>query len=459
MAPSHEPTKPQAPMNSPEGSAPASPTPPLWALRAAALALEAVVLTPILLLALIGASTRLEQWVLGLFDAHSPYQQLALICAVPVLALVAAAVFAASWRLQSRSWPRIAVGYAALGAILAYLAHDDPTFRHPMAMEDISPVFPGEEAGYAVLMRYGKEHPLGLKFEAPAFKAAYSSFDPASPALWRETITSRRAEFEEHWDRLATERAWWSELNGLGRIGDLMPAKWDGEILSFKVIRAVSQHAIAIAGLQAIDGQGDQAVDTLLPILGVGRKLQPYSRTLVREMIGIVVEKLAIETATFILDTTPVSPEARARLVAALKEGDPEAGARHLLATEYAVQFGWMTREPAGNLLSEISNGGRKAWWVSLLNFLSPCLYLPRATFNSVGDLYADSIDMVANRKLDQMGPRLDRFDREAWAPGLKNPLGRYLALISIPAYSKVAENYWLTQDLRAALLKRLGAR
>jgi hypothetical protein len=293
--------------------------------------------------------------------------------------------------------------------IAIYLAHDDPTFRHSVTIDEISPVFPGAEASYAVLMRYGKERPLAQHFKVPVFKGQSPFFFGADkPEERRKSLTAVRPVIEAHWVALTAERAWWGELAAFDRIGDLMPARFDAEIMSFTVVRAVSQHGVAVASIQAMDGYGDDAIDTLLPILGVGRKLQPYSRSLVRSMIGITIEKMSLNIADFILDTTPVSPAAKARLLAALKGGDPEAGARHLFATEYAVQFGSMSSERAGDLLPAPTTDFRNVHRLTRSgpNFLSPLIYNPHATFNPVGDLYADWQDLAAKREVDLLDAR-----------------------------------------------------
>jgi hypothetical protein len=431
---------------------------PLRALRVAALALLSVVVTPILLTFALGIDTRLISKVMNLFIDRNSIELVSLYSLVPLLVLASALVFLVLWKLLSRSWARIAAGAAAFALLFLILAHDEPTYLRPMTVEDISPVFPGEDASYNLLMRYGKQHPLGQSFKAPSFKNPYPrlALDPASE--WRDTIISHRGELEEHWAQLGKERAWWNELSQFDRIGDLIPARLDGEIPSFAIFRTLTQHSAAIASLQALDGHGDEAIDTLLPTLEVGRKLSPYSRTLVRMMIAVVIERMAIGTANFILDTTPVSPGARARLAAALKGGDPEAGARHLMSTEYAMNFGWMPQTRAGDIVAlGLSDGTNRRFLVWYLNTFSPLFYLPHATLNRMGVLYSDWGDLVAHRKLDQMQARWDAFDRELAGPSLKNPVGRYFATVAIPAYEKVARNYWIKEDARAALLERLA--
>jgi uncharacterized membrane protein len=440
------------------------PTPPVpfkhRALHTAALVIESLLATALLLLYLTTVLVSADAdkgggWFMG---GNEMYSLRALVLCMAVIA-APVLVFFACRKLQQRSWARLAVGYAFLTGVLVYLAHDEPTFRHPVTMEEISPVFPGAEASYAVLMRYGNHHPLGQSFKAPVFKGRWPFVDgPEKPEAWRKAITSVRPELEANWAGLTTEHAWWAELSAFDRIGDLMPARYDAEIMSFAVVRAISQHGVAIASLQAIDGHGDEAVDTLLPILGVARKLQPYSRSLVRSMISVVIEKMSLNTAAFILDTTPVSAAAKAKLAAALEGGDPERGARQLLATEYALQFGWMSHEKAGNLLSVVQNGsdGRHSWGTGILNLISPLAYNPHITFNQVGDLYADMSDLTAKRELDKFDARWKAYFDKASGVGIKNLFGRYLTMMMIPAYQKVAESYWKCQDLRASLLARV---
>jgi hypothetical protein len=430
-------------------------------LRFAALGLQAVLVTLLLLL-------------LGLAAWPTPvYNQLQVMFGIQygpppsvpswilffglglALILVALGVFLASWRLQVRSWWRIALGYVALGVVLAYLAHDEAAIRHPLTMEEISPVFPGAEASFNVLMRYGKAHPLAQNFKALGFKNPYPSLNPDAPGPWRETITARRAEFEAHWAELAPVRAWWAELNAFDRIGDLTPARVDAEIISFQVFRTMSQHGVAIASLQALDGRGDDAIDTLLPILQVGRKLQPYSRTLVRAMVGVVIERMSLKTAAFILDNSAVSPAARARLAAALQGGDPEAGARHLLSTEYALQLGAVGGKRLGELWAECGSRGMHPWLQRAFNAVSPFIYNPRATLNLDGDLYVDLQDLVGRRQLEQMDPRMKKFEQDV-RPTFKNLFGKLLVSTVVPTYSKVSQSYWTNQDMRAALLARV---
>ena len=425
---------------------------PQRGLRFAALLLQTILATPLLLLLILTALPAPE---FGFGSPPIPAWEAALVLGLgPVLLFVG--LLLASWRLQARSWLRIGLGYVALAAVLAYLAHDDPTVRHPLTLEELSPPFPGAEASYAVLMRYGKAQPLGRNFKAPNCPVAGELARPTALAQWRDALHAHRAELEANWAALAPVRAWWNELSAFDRIGDLTPARADADIPAFQPLRSVSQHGVAIARLQALDGRGDDAIETLLPILQVGRKLQANSRTLVRSMMAIVIERMSLQTANFILDNSTVTPAARARLAAALQGGDPEGGARHLLSTEYAFYSSAFGSKRVGDIWAEIGTGAVHPWRRRALNAVSPFLYNPRATVNLYGDVHADLQGLLARRQFAAMDARVQDFvESHTKRPSFKNVFGQLFAS-AVPAYSKIFQSYWETQDQRAALLARV---
>ena len=379
-----------------------------------------------------------------------------LVLVLILVGLVPTVVFGALSRLRRHSWWWVGGGYLTLAPVFAYLATDDPVVRRPLTMEEISPAFSGAENSFEVLMRYGKNHPLGQTFRAPDriwkhFKPG-EALDPGNPGQWLAFLTAHQADIEADWADLAPMRTWWAELNAFDRIGDLTPTRFDAEIITFAPLRTMSQHGCAMASLQALAGHGDEAIDTLLPILQVARKLQPSDRTLVRQMIAIVMERMSVQTAGFILDHTAISPAARARLVAALAvPGGGPAGARRLVATEYVFTLRASLVRPVGDLLDVNS-----PWLRRSLNVVGPFVYNPHATMNLYGEFVADLQELIGNRQFDQIAARTARFSTEDIRPHFKNFLGRALLGISTPVFGKVGESYWKTQDLRAGLLARL---
>lgn len=365
--------------------------------------------------------------------------------------------------IKPGAWQRLGFGYAGLAVVLVYLAIDDSRVRRPQTMEEFAPAVAGDEKSYVVLMRYGKNHPLGKDFRFKPSDRLYRGkgvFMPKDPA-WKTWLESNRAELETGWAQLDPVRNWWAELNTFDRIGDLTPTTMDAEIPAFGPIRSYAQHACAIASLQAIDGQGDAAVETLLPVLEVGYKLESTSRTLVRSMIAIVAQKMTLEAAEFVLNTTEVSPASRARLVAAIDIRRPgEAGARRLIGMEYTWAANLLFREKLGDILAAEFTGKQKfnEWPRQALNPLSPFVFNSRRTINLYGDLTAELSDLAARRELKELAQRTEEFCGSAGRAGFKNLGGSLVVAISVPAYSKVIESFWKTEDLRTALHTRLKA-
>ncbi len=428
---------------------------PTWVrpTRFLALLLLALVVTFLSTLALLSTFPTLHASIDYLMSSETDAKvpKLAGWFTVAFIVLVPTALLVAMWRFRLRSWWWVGGGWLVVMPVLVYLAVDEPTIRHPLTLEEISPAFSGAEKSYEVLMRYGKAHPLGKAFVEPP--SVWAGKSPREPAVWREAILANRAKLEARWIELAPLRAWWTEVNTFDRIADLTPPSISAELLAFQPVRAMSQQACAAAGLLALDGHGDAAIDTLLPIVQVGRKLQPSGRTLVRLMIGIVIERLALDTAHFVLDTTPVSPAARARLAAALTGGNDEAGARRLILSEYAMNLGGLLEMP---LSASLDLTTKHPWLGHLVDAIGPFVYNRRASFNTYGEFMFELQELIARREISKMSPREVEFFN-ASQPRFKNFLGSFMIRLAVPAYTKVTKSYWDTVDTRTKLAARLA--
>jgi hypothetical protein len=374
------------------------------------------------------------------------------------------AVIAATTLMMALRWlprtgcTRLVAAYGVLACMIAHLATDDATIHRPLSLEDFSPAFAGAEESYEVLMRYGKAHPLGQGFRfqrSSGLKKGEGGWMPKHPQ-WSAWLISNRIELERGWAELEPVRSWWAELNTFDRIGDLTPPRLDAEIMTFAPVRVLSQHACAIASLQALDGNGDAAIATLMPILEVSRKLEPSSRTLVRSMMARVAQKLALETAWFVLGAAEVSPVSRARLSRALVGGSGgEEGARRLVSMEYAwgnVILGpWRSQQVIlGN--EALAQVRRRLSSVELIVFNS------RRTLNLYGELTLELQGAAAARRAGEIDAVQEKFFQRQGRIRFKNCAGLLTLSRMTPAYKKIVENYWLTEDLRSALHQRLEA-
>ena len=443
---------------------PAHEAPGLRVLRVALAAGFAVALTFLLGLAVVGwsltARAALEPLLQGVgkdADASST----ALLFTAAFVLLTPTALLVILLRQRRFAWPVFVIGGAGTIAVLIWLAWDDPTVRRPLTYEELVPPFDGAERSFAVLMQYSKQHPSP---EAAAFFAEKRLSPWSGPGAidggkWHEYITANRAALEADWEILAPQRRWWAELNASERIGDLTPPRFDADIINFQVWRTLSQHSCAIASLQALDGQGDAAIATLLPALQLGRKLQSTSRTLVRSMIGIIIEKMMLQTVAFVLDHTAISPASRAALAAELRIGNGSAGARHLILTEIPMMAAALARETPSVLFGTMAPGNSSPPTRGLLNALGPFLCNIRATVNLYADHMYELAALAETRQLDRLDAWSNGFIADAYRQrSFKNLGGRWLVLRASPAYTKVLQSYWTTQDLRVTVLARVTA-
>ena len=410
-------------------------------------------------LAVIGCLPVVNESFQQLFSWGRKVPKGAISLTVLLVILVPLIILAVAERRRWLSWPMLAASWLVVLPVLGWLAWDEPAIRQPITIEEFSPAFPGAEQSYAVLMQYSKQTPSE---EAKTFAATKLSSpilaNPDNLDKWLESVTKNRAAIEADWVILAPQRRWLGELAAFDRLGDLTPQDFSANITTFTVWRTLSKHTCAMATLLALDGRGDEAIALLVPQLEVSRKLQLSSRTLVRTMIAVVVERVTLQTAALVLDRTPVSVASRARLAAALAHENGPALARRLLLIEYAVFAPLSNRMKLGDYMAG-TWGNEKTLLRQPLNFLSALFFNPIATTNLHGDHVRELAELAATRDLGKFNVRSQDFsDILLRQPGMKNVGGRLLLSVAVPAYSKILESHWKTADLRVELRARLAA-
>ncbi len=363
-------------------------------------------------------------------------------------------------RLNFTSWNRLVLCAAALVPAYAYLALDDATIERPLPMTQLSPVVPRAAESFAVYLRYGSNHPLGKNYTSNQSsykiwtKAAFlEEKDPAQYSAW---LRENRAELESEWEALAPVRAWWDELNSFEVIGDLSSADPYQELVRFTPVRELVMHATAIAGLRALDGQGDQAFAILLPIIQVSHKLQPCSRRLIRTLVSRLSERYAMDTARFVLSRTKVSALMQARFRAALEtEWSPEDGAQRIFDVEYAHWLETVTTIPIGTRLLHNQAGGRSCF-EEPLNLLSPFVFNIRHSANVYGHLSAELAGYARRRELGEIAPAM-RAVASSQEARIKNRMGFMLVASDGTSMARIVDSYWKVEDDRRLLIGRLS--
>lgn len=381
---------------------------PLWqrSLRSLILLGLCLALTVITAIAVIGCLPFVTESFKQLFSWGRKVPKEVISLTVLFVILVPLIVLAVAERKRWLSWPVLAVSWLVVLPVLGWLAWDEPAIRQPITIEEFSPAFPGAELSYAVLMQYSKQTPSE---EAKAFAATKLSApvlaNPDDSARWLESVTKNRAAIEADWATLVPQRRWLGELAAFERIGDLTPSDYGANIMNFQVWRTLSKHTCAVAMLWALDGRGDEAIALLVPQLEVSRKLQLSSRTLVRTMIAVVVERVTLQTAALVLDQKPVSAASHARLTAALANENGPDLAHRMLLIEYFRFAPYVNSMNLGDHLAG-TWGNEKTMLRRPLNFLSALFFNPIATTNIYGDHLRELAKLAAASDLGN----LERF-------------------------------------------------
>src|SRR5690606_8996580 len=210
-------------------------------------------------------------------------------------------------------------------------------------------------------------------------------------------------------------------------IGDPIP--------SFRDLRAPARYMTWQARALALEGRGDEALAEVATLLAVSQKLTPESRTLVRGMIAVVMQKMALQTADFVLTTTETSTESRTHLLAVVTaRQNPADAARLLVWSDYPIS--------ANGLLSmgaQMDANSLEGQWP----YAHRVFFNPRATANLLGDYFNTLSHHASARNFDAMKMQENvAYDRaRAWR--LKNLSGHLFLAMAAPAFSKITESHW----------------
>ncbi len=409
-------------------------------------------------LAVLGVLPAAKQAVMQFYSAWGKVPvpaRISFAVALTTLALAPTALLIWAGRRGRLTGRVLGVSWAVMTPVLVWLAWDDAEVRHAVSAEEFAAPAADAPESFAHLMRYTKH---SADPEAVAFAKANLAPIPHSPAKraeWTAYLQAHRAEIEAGWEKLAPQRRWLAGFERYERIGDLTPPDFAAPIPEFRVWRTMSQYVAAQASLLALDGRRDEAIEVLAPLLAAGRKLQPTARTLVRVMIGNVVERQGLETAAFILDQGPISPAARARLAAAVGQVNGAALAHRLVLIEYATFGSYLAKLKLGDQVHELRRWPR--WVCAPLNFFSGLFVNPNATANFHGEHVFALADLARRRDLAGLTAR-ERAGSDALVRnfGMKNLLGRVFIVTALPSYHRLVESFWKTTDLRDAVRQRI---
>jgi len=360
-----------------------------------------------------------------------------------------------TWRILGAS------SALAIGTFI-YLVMDDAEVILPATLDELAPARPGDGESNQVVLRYaGKKPQEVLKLDDKIYYNSRWTTDLNGKESDAAILTQHRDEIETAWTQVAELHQWFTELSAFPRIGDLTQGAADA-IPPFAVIRTYVRVACAKAELLALDGKGDEALGILRQVEDVAQKMQATSRTLVRIMIVMVMEKAVLDKVPFVLAHGASTPTARQQFATTLSAGlTGTEGARRMTMVEFvAMTAPLLLNEPISPLLT-VTHPDSPAHYLldAPLKLIDPLLMNPKATVNLAGNYFSTLADKAAQRDIAGMTAQSDQFELTSrGAVPVKNIEGRQILSMIVPAYAKLVGQYWKVQDEIGATLANLKA-
>lgn len=346
------------------------------------------------------------------------------------------------------------VGWVLIGCTLLYLAHDEPLRTSDFVPISNAEATPEEKSAYAHLMIYGKRSPASLAFKSPDMSFKHGA-DKPSYLAW---LKRERSNIDRSWEEMAELRAWWDKLDQFEQIPDLSPGDLTGDIPAYEPYQAYSRIAGAKACLLALDGQAEGPVELIQPALRVGIKLQANSHTLVQPLLGLVLEKVAIDDLTFVLETRGIPEPQRQQLRAILRSDPGVQGLRQIIDADRGMQTWTFSIARPYDLIASQGH----SWSLTLLYVpieVTTCfVYNPHRTMNAQSAWREKRALAASRRDLKEV----ERIEQPVIHPtphfSFKNGYGEVmLGMLNISAVQTI-NMFWDKEDKRLALLKKLEA-
>lgn len=274
---------------------------------------------------------------------------------------------------------------------------------------------------------------------------------PEEPEKWSEHIAANREAIVAARKANTIGRDWIAGLAQHPPAG-VFPLASLKVHLSFTAIRATTELDLAWAYALALDGARDKGIRVAVPVLQAGGNLQRTGTTLLNVMIGEVIVKRSYRTLEAILRLGPVADETNALILAALRNVPPP---RQILRNGILGEGDFvrlaldaLRHKNFGKTLSSPQDR-----WINLgLAIGGRWVFNPNRTERRINAILAQIDARAETRDLKAFENWLPDWEGESQ---LKNPVGRMLAGIIIPASNKAVKEVWATEDRRLALLEK----
>lgn len=279
---------------------------------------------------------------------------------------------------------------------------------------------------------------------------------PAKPEDWPGFLAEHRQQFESAWEKDTLGQTWIEIIGAMKTDAYFPPSTPASPILAFTPLRHSVQTRWAKAGLLSLDGNHDAAVLTLLPLLSASHQLQRSAPTMLGQMIAIVFIKGTQERLRLIVETGKLSPQTQAELLTALDSAPPPSLAfRNMFLGERL--FARATFENVHDAMNQsVTMITHSSGMASPPAWLHPLIYNPNRTEREYADLLSAYQEMASLRETEKTAKTDKSVGEEMGGWNLKNPVGRALQSMAIPAFAKITDQTWIAEDQRSMLVQQL---
>ncbi len=340
------------------------------------------------------------------------------------------------------------------GGVIFYLVRDDPVRPPP---PNLGMITPPDSASYGAYRWYLKKDPHSRinefkgKPELPHF--------PADHAKWAEFAAQHRQVFTQAVANDTLGRDWIEAMARAEPEGIYPPpveASGAG-ILAYAPVRYITDARAGYAQVLMLDQRDDEAAALLVPVLRASYHFERGGALLVTAAVAVAIQRRTYNQLELLVASGKLSPASRASIAGVLKEAPPlslvfdhaylgeEAFARtgmDVLKGDYGAMVRTLVPEEKAMIPSN--------------HFLWRLFFNPNRSEREYAEFLhefarnASEREMIANQK------RISAFVEEASDWRIKDPVGQLLFRVSLPAFTKLNEAFWKTEDQRVALLQQL---
>ncbi len=362
-------------------------------------------------------------------------------------------VVAACWYAIARRvrWRWLGLAALPIVAAFAFLSHDDSA---PPGLPDLGPRVGVADPGYQCLMWLSEKSPYSRLREtgAPPLELNLPRL-PKVPADWAAYLAEKQADFEQTAKENTLGLEWIARLAERPPAG-ICPVDDLDYVLSYPAIRNTTEPLLALAYSRALAGQRDQAVREALLVVRAMHNLRRTSANLVHVMIATVVLKQGYAVIEETIRLGPLEAATSRELVQTLEAAPP---VRQVFRNAFLGESDFLrlafARLRRGDYDDSLSlSEAQNQRLAQALCIGGPLLFHPNRTERRMLSVYAQMCAAAETRNNAALDAWLPDWGDESQ---LRNPAGRLLAAMAVPAFDKPAKEIWKSEDLRRELQER----